>query len=61
MIEFESQVIVGRTYRVEYKDELNAPVWTPFGGNRTATDPILLITDVIFDSPQRFYRLVLLP
>ena len=61
MIEFQSEVIVGRTYRVEYKDDLNSPVWTPLGGNHTAVDPILTISDLISDSPQRFYRMVLLP
>ena len=60
-VEFQSEVIVGRTYRVEYKDDLNTPVWTPLGNNRTATEPVLMITDFISDSPQRFYQLMLLP
>lgn len=58
---FESEVIPNRTYRVEYKDDLNAPSWLPLGGNRTATGPVLTVTDSIADRPQRFYRMVLLP
>jgi len=52
---------VGRTYRVEYKDDLNAPVWTQLGQNLTATSDALSINDDISGAPQRFYRLVLLP
>ncbi len=60
-LQFQSGVIAGRTYRVEYKDDLQAPSWTPLGTNRTATGPVLTITDLPGDAPQRFYRLVLLP
>lgn len=60
-VHFLAEVVPGRTYRVEYKDDLNAPIWTLLGGNRVATEPILSITDLISASPQRFYRLVLLP
>jgi hypothetical protein len=60
-VQFQAAVTPGRTYRLEYKDDLNAPLWTPLGVNRTAADPILTISDTINDSPQRFYRLVLLP
>ncbi len=59
-IQFQAAVIPGRTYRVEYKDDLNTSVWTQLGANRTATDPILTISDTT-DSPQRFYRLMLVP
>jgi hypothetical protein len=52
---------VGRTYRIEYKNDLNAPNWTPLGPNLTATSETLSITDDISGSPQRFYQLVLLP
>jgi len=60
-VQFLADVVAGRTYRVDYKDALDTPLWTPLGANRTAADPVLTITDFIGDSPQRFYRLVLLP
>jgi hypothetical protein len=52
---------VGRTYRVEYKNDLSAPTWTQLGQNLTATSDTLSINDNITGAPQRFYRLVLLP
>jgi hypothetical protein len=61
IVEFQATVIPSRTYRVEYKDSLSAPGWIPFGANRTALDPVLTISDNITNSPQRFYRMVLLP
>jgi hypothetical protein len=60
-VQFTAEVIPGRTYRIEYKDSLSAPGWTPLGANRTAADPVITIDDTIGDSPQRFYRMVLLP
>ncbi|OQB94070.1 MAG: CotH protein [Verrucomicrobia bacterium ADurb.Bin118] len=60
-IQFQSTVIAGRTYQVEFKDDLSAPDWTPLGGYHPATSPVLTITDLPGDQPQRFYRLLLLP
>jgi len=60
-IQFQSQVIAGRTYRLEYKDDLQAPAWTPLGGTLTAAGPTLTVTDLPGSAPKRFYRLVLLP
>jgi hypothetical protein len=60
-IQFHSTVIAGRTYQVEFKDDLSAPDWTPLGGYHPATSPVLTITDLPGDQPQRFYRLLLLP
>ncbi len=60
-VQFQSEVIPNRTYRVEYKDDLNAPSWLPLGGTRTATGSQLTVSDPIADRPQRFYRMVLLP
>jgi hypothetical protein len=50
--------IVGKTYRVEYKNNLNASVWTPLGGNRLAASATLTIDDNIGGQPQRFYRVL---
>jgi hypothetical protein len=59
-VSFTVSAIPGRTYRVEYKDELNALVWMPLGDNRVASSPLLTITDTFGGQLQRFYRMVLL-
>ncbi len=59
-IAFQAAVIPGRTYRVDFKDDLAAPAWTPLGTNLTATAPSLTIQDPLAPPPHRFYRLVLL-
>jgi hypothetical protein len=59
-VSFAANVVPGRTYRVEFKDSLTAPAWTPLGDNFTATEPILSIVDQPGPRPQRYYRLVLL-
>jgi hypothetical protein len=58
---FAVSVVPGRTYLVEYKDMLHAPVWTPLGRERRATEPLLNVADTLGESSQRFYRVVLLP
>jgi len=60
-VQFQATVIPGRTYRVEYKDSLNAPGWTALGANRTAAGATITMGDAIGDRPQRFYRMKLLP
>ncbi|MCW5553314.1 MAG: lamin tail domain-containing protein [Verrucomicrobiae bacterium] len=60
-VQFESEVIPNRTYRVEYKEDLNAPSWLPLGDTRTANGSRLTVADPVADRPQRFYRMVLLP
>jgi hypothetical protein len=47
---------IGKTYRVEYKDDLNSAEWTRLGTDQVATVTPLVITDNIGASPQRFYR-----
>jgi len=51
------QAIAGKTYRVEYKNALDASAWTPLGSDMTATASALTITDNIGANPQRFYRI----
>jgi len=53
-------VVVGKTYRVEYKNDLNQAAWSPLGGNRLATSATLTIEDDIGMQPQRFYRVMVL-
>jgi Lamin Tail Domain/CotH kinase protein len=48
--------IPGRTYQIEYKDDLNAPAWTPLGGVRVATGPLITLTESLGLAPQRFFR-----
>jgi hypothetical protein len=50
--------ITGKTYRVEYKSNLNDSIWTPLGGNRPANSATLTIEDNIGGQSQRFYRVL---
>ena len=50
--------IVGKTYRVEYKNNLNDTAWTLLGGDRVATSSTLTIEDNIGSQSQRFYRVL---
>jgi hypothetical protein len=50
--------IAGKTYRVEYKTNLNESAWSPLGGSRFATSASLTIDDDIGSQPQRFYRVL---
>lgn len=50
--------IAGKTYRVEYKNNLSDFAWSPLGGNRHATAATLTIDDNIGAQPQRFYRVL---
>ncbi len=54
--------VPGRTYRVDYKNDLNAPTWTPLGQDLTTeTEAMLSITIDVTAAPHRFYHLVVLP
>ncbi len=48
----------GRAYRVEYKNNLEDPVWTPLGLDHVATGNTLSLTVPMDAGPQRFYRIV---
>jgi hypothetical protein len=58
---FQASSIPGRTYRVEYKDQLDAPTWTTWGADITATGPQIVVTDTFATAAQRFYRVMLVP
>jgi hypothetical protein len=51
----------GQSYQVEYKDDLNAPVWTALGAPMAGTGGPLGITNSLSTSLQRFYRVRLVP
>ena len=51
----------GKTYRVQYKDDLKASSWTPLGSDSVAAGYVLSVTDSSPSSRQRFYRLQVLP
>ncbi len=48
----------GKTYRVVYKDDLNATNWTTLGANLPAGGNSLSATDNAPSSSQRFYRII---
>ena len=48
----------GHTYRVEFKDDLNEPIWQPLGTNEIATGASMTISDNS-GGLQRFYRIVM--
>jgi len=58
---FQASAIPGRTYRVEFKDDLNAPTWTTLGADLTATGSQIVVTDGPVGIAQRFYRVMLVP
>lgn len=60
VVSFSFSAVPGRTYRVDYKNDLGAALWTPLGPTHFATETSLNITDNVGALPQRFYRVVLL-
>jgi hypothetical protein len=51
----------GLTYQVEYQDDLNSAVWNSLGGPISGNGGTLSFTNTLPTSPERFYRLRLLP
>ena len=49
--------IPGHTYRIQYTDNLSAPVWTQINSDFVAANASASITD-FFTGPKRFYRVV---
>lgn len=52
--------IPGRTYRVEFKDDLNDPAWSALGADVIADGDSLTVSDPAGQGPQRYYRIVIL-
>ncbi|HVV72349.1 MAG TPA: hypothetical protein VHI52_12770, partial [Verrucomicrobiae bacterium] len=46
----------GRSYQVEYKDDLNEPNWTPLGGSLLGDGTAFSVTNNTSVPQQRFYR-----
>ncbi len=57
-VRFAWEAIAGRTYRVEFKNDLNEPAWAPLGVEMTASTTTAAATNVI-NAGQRFYRVQL--
>ena len=55
-ISFDS--ITGRTYRVDWKEHLEDPAWTPLAPPVLATGTSVIATDQTHPGSQRFYRVV---
>jgi hypothetical protein len=47
----------GRSYQVEYKDQLDATVWQPLGTAVRAANGALVLSVEVGSQPQRFYRI----
>ena len=61
LVELRFPSLVGVSYRVEFKDDLNAPAWTPLVGPVAGTGAELVVMDSLSAVLQRFYRIELLP
>ena len=58
-LSFSVGTIVGKTYRVEYTENLSAAIWTQLGSDQVANSTTLSVMDHINpNQPQRFYRVV---
>ena len=53
--------IPSRTYQVQYKTNLNQANWVSLGNTITATNSTAAVSDALGQTPQRFYRVALLP
>ncbi|HXG49553.1 MAG TPA: hypothetical protein VNO52_18165, partial [Methylomirabilota bacterium] len=51
--------IVGRTYQVEYKNDLKDAQWLPLGDPAVATSTSMSVSDTLGTRPHRFYRIVI--
>ncbi len=53
------QTLPGRTYRLQYADDLNVPVWTALGADQPGTGGVLTFTLDVSSAPKRFYRVLI--
>ena len=53
-------ITAGKTYQVEFKDDLQLPTWSPLGSSHFALDSTVTVFDNIAGHTQRFYRVVVL-
>ncbi|MBI5387135.1 MAG: lamin tail domain-containing protein [Verrucomicrobia bacterium] len=59
VVSFSVATVVGWRYQVEFKNDLSLPGWLPLGDLRNGTGGVISITDAITNSPQRYYRVVI--
>ena len=57
-VTFSIGATVGKTYRVEYKNDLSSANWLQLGVDQVATSTSLIITDNTGANLQRFYRVL---
>lgn len=55
IVSFRFSTTPGHTYRVEFKDDFNSPVWAPLGNDQTAASTSISVTTTN-GTPQRFYH-----
>ena len=60
-VELTWSAVIGRTYRVQYKNDLTDPDWTDLSPDVTASGNTAALTDISAAGSQRFYRVELLP
>jgi hypothetical protein len=53
--------VPGRTYRLEYKDDLTQPAWQPVGQTQATSASASLVDLSAVGRVQRFYRVMLMP
>ncbi len=57
LVHFSFNTLLGQTYRIEFKNDLNDPDWLPFVDDFAGTGGMVEITDSLV-APQRFFRIV---
>ncbi len=57
VVTLEADVVAGRHYQVESRDDFAEAVWMPVGGPVLAAESVLVFTDTLAAGNQRFYRL----
>jgi hypothetical protein len=58
---FNWSAFAGQQFQVEFKDDLSQADWVPLGNPLTGTGGLLLFTNVLDESTQRFFHLRVLP
>ncbi|HNQ73166.1 MAG TPA: MBG domain-containing protein, partial [Verrucomicrobiota bacterium] len=53
--------VSNRTYRLQYKNDLNETEWVDLPPDIMATGPVTTVTNSVGSEPQRFFRLRTLP
>jgi Lamin Tail Domain/CotH kinase protein/Chitobiase/beta-hexosaminidase C-terminal domain/Concanavalin A-like lectin/glucanases superfamily/Immunoglobulin I-set domain len=57
-LNFNFNSLVGQSYQLEYKNNLNDPQWTPLDSSVPGTGGPLTLSDAMTAQPQRFYHLI---